>query len=112
MRPRERSRPGLARGSALGVCLLLSGCMLLGELSEYRLAPDLAAPPDGGDASDAGDAAARPDASPEQSIRSCASVKPTCGPQGDTNCCTSRVVSGGSFLRSYDGVDGAEFAQP
>ena len=34
---------------------------------------------------------------------SCEGLAETCGPCQNENCCTSRLVSGGSFLRSYDG---------
>jgi formylglycine-generating enzyme required for sulfatase activity len=35
---------------------------------------------------------------------SCAGFLPTCGPSGNESCCTSLLVPGGSFYRSYDGV--------
>ena len=34
---------------------------------------------------------------------SCASLKSDCGADGDASCCTSPVVTGGKFFRSYDG---------
>jgi formylglycine-generating enzyme required for sulfatase activity len=34
---------------------------------------------------------------------SCEGLADTCGPCRNENCCTSRLVTGGSFLRSYDG---------
>jgi formylglycine-generating enzyme required for sulfatase activity len=35
---------------------------------------------------------------------SCRALAATCGPAGDRSCCASRVVPGGTFKRSYDGV--------
>jgi len=37
------------------------------------------------------------------SYRSCLGLPRTCGPAGDADCCSSSLVPGGSFLRSYDG---------
>jgi formylglycine-generating enzyme len=36
---------------------------------------------------------------------SCATLIPHCGAEGTDNCCVSLPVSGGTFARSYDGVD-------
>jgi formylglycine-generating enzyme required for sulfatase activity len=35
---------------------------------------------------------------------SCADLAATCGPSGNESCCTSLLVPGGTFYRSYDGV--------
>jgi sulfatase modifying factor 1 len=37
--------------------------------------------------------------------RSCKVLAATCGPSGTDDCCKSSLVSGGTFKRSYDGVD-------
>lgn len=39
---------------------------------------------------------------------SCDGLPPTCGPQGDGDCCASLVVPGGTFARSYDAVTYAD----
>ena len=36
---------------------------------------------------------------------SCAGLAATCGPSGNDDCCKSLLVSGGTFYRSYDGVN-------
>ena len=36
---------------------------------------------------------------------SCGGLAATCGPSGTDDCCKSLLVSGGTFNRSYDGVD-------
>jgi len=36
---------------------------------------------------------------------SCKGLAATCGPSGNDDCCTSLLVPGGTFNRSYDGVD-------
>ena len=36
---------------------------------------------------------------------SCNGLASTCGPSGNDNCCTTLLVPGGRFYRSYDGVD-------
>jgi len=36
---------------------------------------------------------------------SCKGLAVTCGPLGNDNCCKSLLVPGGTFYRSYDGVD-------
>src|SRR6266478_5238488 len=37
----------------------------------------------------------------------CADLVPTCGPNATSSCCTSVLVSGGTFFRTYDvGTDG------
>ena len=36
---------------------------------------------------------------------SCSSLAATCGPSGTDDCCKSLLVPGGTFNRSYDGVD-------
>jgi sulfatase modifying factor 1 len=36
---------------------------------------------------------------------SCSGLAPTCGPSGNDDCCKSLLVPGGTFYRSYDGVD-------
>ena len=35
---------------------------------------------------------------------SCAGLAPTCGPAGNESCCTSLLVPGGTFYRTYGGV--------
>jgi cysteine-rich repeat protein len=37
--------------------------------------------------------------------QSCSSLPPNCGPYGTESCCASYLVPGGTFYRSYDGVD-------
>jgi formylglycine-generating enzyme required for sulfatase activity len=37
--------------------------------------------------------------------RSCTGLPPTCGPSGNDDCCTSLLVQGGTFDRSYDDLD-------
>jgi len=36
---------------------------------------------------------------------SCVELQPTCGPRGSDSCCKSLLVLGGTFARTYDGVD-------
>jgi formylglycine-generating enzyme len=43
---------------------------------------------------------------------SCAGLAPSCGPAGGEDCCESLLVSGGSFLRSYDGVTYVDQSHP
>jgi formylglycine-generating enzyme len=50
---------------------------------------------DGDAGADSGEGAARP--------LSCEELADTCGPCQNENCCRSLLVTGGSFLRSYDG---------
>jgi formylglycine-generating enzyme len=50
-----------------------------------------------------GDDAATPDGDGAPGVQpSCKSLPPTCGPQGNASCCDSSIVTGGTFLRSYD----------
>ncbi|HEY8039603.1 MAG TPA: SUMF1/EgtB/PvdO family nonheme iron enzyme, partial [Polyangiaceae bacterium] len=42
----------------------------------------------------------------------CSGVASTCGAAGDENCCTSNLVPGGTFHRSYDGVSWKDAAFP
>lgn len=43
---------------------------------------------------------------------SCAGLPATCGPSGDEDCCKSSLVPGGTFARSYDGVDYLDRSYP
>jgi formylglycine-generating enzyme required for sulfatase activity len=43
---------------------------------------------------------------------SCAGLAATCGPSGNESCCTSLLVPGGTFYRSYDGVDFTDKSYP
>lgn len=43
---------------------------------------------------------------------SCAGLAPTCGPSGNESCCTSLLVPGGTFYRSYDGVTYTDKSYP
>ena len=43
---------------------------------------------------------------------SCSSLAATCGPSGNDDCCTSLLVSGGTFYRSYDGVGFTDKSYP
>ena len=43
---------------------------------------------------------------------SCAGLSPTCGPSGNESCCTSLLVPGGTFYRSYDGVTYTDKSYP
>lgn len=45
---------------------------------------------------------APPDAPPEELFRSCVGLAPTCGPNGNDNCCRSLEVPGGTYFRAYD----------
>jgi sulfatase modifying factor 1 len=56
----------------------------------------------GGEAGGTGGSAGTPAGTPGQS---CSSLAATCGPYGNESCCASLLVPGGSFYRSYDGVD-------
>jgi formylglycine-generating enzyme required for sulfatase activity len=48
------------------------------------------------------------DASSDAAVASCVGLAPSCGPSGASECCDSRVVAGGSFLRGNDlGTDNA-----
>ncbi|MGC9983125.1 MAG: SUMF1/EgtB/PvdO family nonheme iron enzyme [Polyangia bacterium] len=43
---------------------------------------------------------------------SCTGLPATCGPSGNESCCTSLLVPGGTFYRSYDGVDFTDMSYP
>src|SRR5689334_21712444 len=43
---------------------------------------------------------------------SCAGLPATCGPSGNEDCCESLLVPGGTFARSYDGVDYLDRSYP
>jgi formylglycine-generating enzyme required for sulfatase activity len=43
---------------------------------------------------------------------SCTGLPTTCGPSGTESCCTSLLVPGGTFYRSYDGVDYPDMSYP
>jgi formylglycine-generating enzyme required for sulfatase activity len=45
---------------------------------------------------------ARGSASDAASILSCIGLAPICGPTGTSSCCSSQLVTGGTFYRSYD----------
>ena len=96
----------LARGGlAFAVVLALPSCQQL-----FGLDPPVDRPPDGAAAS--GSDAARHDATAHDGVNvdadtgptptSCVSLAPTCGPTGTASCCTSPLVPGGTFYRSYD----------
>jgi formylglycine-generating enzyme required for sulfatase activity len=71
------------------VLLALSGCGRIGF---------------GAIGSGAGDGGAGGDGNDVPAAPSCAPLASTCGATGTASCCTSPVVPGGMFLRSYDGV--------
>jgi formylglycine-generating enzyme len=43
---------------------------------------------------------------------SCKGLAASCGPSGNDDCCKSLLVSGGTFYRSYDGVDFLDKSYP
>jgi len=43
---------------------------------------------------------------------SCSGLAATCGPSGNDDCCRSLLVPGGTFYRSYDGVDFTDKSYP
>ncbi len=43
---------------------------------------------------------------------SCTGLPATCGPTGNTDCCESSLISGGTFYRSYDGVTYTDESYP
>ena len=43
---------------------------------------------------------------------SCSGLAATCGPSGNDDCCTSLLVPGGTFYRSYDDVDFTDMSYP
>ena len=43
---------------------------------------------------------------------SCKGLAATCGPSGDDDCCKSLLVPGGTFYRSYNGVDYVDKSYP
>lgn len=43
---------------------------------------------------------------------SCTGLAATCGPSGNEGCCTSLVVPGGTFYRSYDGLGFTDKSHP
>jgi sulfatase modifying factor 1 len=43
---------------------------------------------------------------------SCAGLAATCGPSGNEDCCTSLLVPGGTYYRSYDGVTYTDKSYP
>jgi formylglycine-generating enzyme len=58
---------------------------------------------------DAGTDAPAPPVFPTQS---CMGLAATCGPMKNEDCCATREVTGGMFLRSYDGVNSMEMSFP
>lgn len=44
--------------------------------------------------------------------RSCRAMPTNCGPSGNEDCCSSPLVSGGSFFRTYDGVNYTDAGYP
>ena len=44
--------------------------------------------------------------------RSCGALPPTCGPSASDSCCRSLLVPGGTFKRTYDGVDFLDESAP
>lgn len=46
------------------------------------------------------------------SAPSCRNLAATCGPSGNDDCCKSLLVPGGTFFRSYDGLDYVEKVSP
>ncbi|MGC9985870.1 MAG: SUMF1/EgtB/PvdO family nonheme iron enzyme [Polyangia bacterium] len=59
---------------------------------------------DGTSAGGGGGASSSDDAADGGSVPSCSGLTATCGPSGNESCCTSLLVPGGTFYRSYDGV--------
>jgi formylglycine-generating enzyme len=60
---------------------------------------------------------ARPETGPDAKIdvpatTRCAGLAAICGPAGDGDCCTSLPVTGGTFYRSYDGVNYTDKSYP
>ena len=43
---------------------------------------------------------------------SCRGLAATCGPSGSGDCCATLLVPGGTFYRSYDGVDNKDMSYP
>ena len=43
---------------------------------------------------------------------SCSGLAAICGPSGNEDCCTSLLVPGGTFYRSYDGVVSTDMSYP
>lgn len=47
-----------------------------------------------------------------QARASCLGLAATCGPNGNGDCCSSNLVPGGTFLRSFDSVDYTDNSSP
>jgi formylglycine-generating enzyme required for sulfatase activity len=93
------------------------GCMVIGGLADYHLAP--AAEDEGGahdvDArSDAPAADATPSdgSTADAAFANCRGLAAKCGPAATSDCCSRSMVPGGSFLRGYDGVPDGGFDDP
>jgi sulfatase modifying factor 1 len=43
---------------------------------------------------------------------SCSDLAKTCGPHGDDDCCASSLIPGGTFYRSYDGMNHLDKSYP
>jgi len=52
------------------------------------------------------------DAGGQGTTPNCVELPDTCGPMGNENCCTALTVLGGTFYRSYDGIDFTSYAYP
>lgn len=93
-------------------CHAVAACSILVDTSGFATGPraDVGAPDSGEGLPDEdggnGDGGGAPDTA-VRSEQSCIIRGPgtsTCGALGSENCCESPLVSGGSFLQSYDGV--------
>ncbi|HEX8793940.1 MAG TPA: SUMF1/EgtB/PvdO family nonheme iron enzyme [Polyangiaceae bacterium] len=94
---------------------LLQTCEKVGPCFQWGTP---AACPDGGACWGAGTDAYCCTGGTDQCAPSCqgqildAGTRAGCGATGDQSCCTSLMVDGGTFLRSYDGVTNADMTNP
>lgn len=113
--PGVHSRQAGALGLVLASATLSSCRALWGfeELSGVEM-DDASAADDSGpdlDAGDEGDTSLI-DSSFPPAKRSCAALTSRCGPTGAIDCCESPLVPGGTFKRSFDGIDGGSYTDP
>jgi formylglycine-generating enzyme required for sulfatase activity len=75
-----------------------------------------AGPEGGTDASDAAadvvEAGVPYEAGVPTNAPSCMAMPTTCGPNGNESCCETITLTGGTFVRSYDGVDSTDASAP
>ncbi|HSQ67883.1 MAG TPA: SUMF1/EgtB/PvdO family nonheme iron enzyme [Polyangiaceae bacterium] len=101
------SDSGIPQGSPGGACYANNTCDP-GLQCVLKAGVGVCEAVDSGTNLDAGTDSAPPDAATPPS---CEGLAHTCGPNA-ADCCGSPKVTGGTFSRSYDGVDGGSYVDP